>query len=403
MPNIAEGIRKQVRVKKETTAGVLAGPTGAKILRRVTAAFNLSKETYTSEETRVDYQMVDFRHGVRSVEGSLNAELSPGSYQDFLASAVGRDFTAITTSATGSVTVAGTGPTFTISRTTGSYITDGIKPGYVIRFTGLTATADNNKNLLVTAVTSATSITIVPLNGVAMTVGTTASGAAFSVPGKITYAPSTGHTDDSYSVEEYYEDIGQSEVYVGCKVGGANIQLPATGLVTTDFSFMGLDLGRTGVTEYFTTPTAQGTSGIFASVNGALLVGGTPVALVTSLNISIDRGLAAEAVVGSNVKPEIFEGRIMVSGEFSTLFSDRTIADIFVNETEVSLVAALTTSSAANAEFIAISMPRIKVNSDTKADSTGAIVSSNSFQALKGLGAGNDETTTIKFHDSLAV
>lgn len=402
MPNIAEGLKKSIFYKRETTPGVLAGPTGAKTLRRVTGAFNLSKEAYNSEEIRVDYQMVDFRHGVRSVEGSLNAELSPGSYVDFLASAVGRDFTAITTTSPGSVTVAGTGPTYTISRATGSYITDGIKPGYVIRFTGLTATADNNKNLLVTAVTSATSITVIPLNGVAMTAGTTATGAAFTVPGKVTYVPSTGHTDDSYTFEEFYEDIAQSEAFVGCKVGSANIALPATGLVTTDFSFMGLDLGRSGTTQYFTAPTVQGNSGIFASVNGALLVDGLPVALVTSLTINIDRGLASEAVVGSNVKPEIFEGKVMVSGEFSTLFSDRSISDIFVNETEVSLVAALTTSSAGNADFVTISMPRIKVNSDTKADSTGAIIASNSFQALKGFGTGNDEATTIKFQDSLA-
>jgi hypothetical protein len=404
MSNIAEGIRKSIRYKKETTAGVLAGPTGAKTVRRVTGAFNLAKEAYNSEEVRVDYQMVDFRHGVRSVEGSLNGELSPGTYSDFLASAVARDFTAITTTSPGSVTVAGTGPTYTISRATGSYITDGIRPGMVIRFTGLTATADNNKNLLVTAVTSATSITVVALQSMGgMTAGTTATGAAFTVPGKVTYAPSTGHTDDSYTIEEFYEDIAQSEAFVGCKVGSANIQLPATGLVTTDFSFMGLDLGRSDTTQYFTNATAQGTSGIFASVNGVLLVDGLPVALVTSLSISLDRGLASEAVVGSNIKPEIFEGKIMVSGEFSTLFSDRVVSDYFVNESEISLVAALTTSNANNSDFMTITLPRIKVNSDTKADSTGAIVASNSFQALKGTGAGNQEVTTILIHDSLAV
>lgn len=404
MPNIGEGIQKAIYFKRETSPGVLAGPTGAATIRRVSGAFNLAKEAYQSEEIRTDYQIVDFRHGVRSVEGSINGELSPGAYSDFLSAAIARDFTSVTTTSPGSVTVAGTGPTYTISRATGSYITDAIRPGYVIRFTGLTAAADNNKNLLVTAVTSATSITVIPLqsNGV-MTAGTTATGAAYTVPGKATFAPSTGHTDVSYTFEEFYTDIAQSEAFVGCKVGSANLQLPATGLVTTDFSFMGLDLGRSGTTQYFTAPTAQGTSGIFASVNGALLIGGQPVALVTSLSISIDRGLASEAVVGSNVKPEIFESRINITGEFSTLFADRAISDLFVNETEVSLVAALTTSNANNADFMTITLPRIKVNSDTKADSTGAIVASNSFQALKGTGAGNQEITTILIHDALAL
>lgn len=404
MPNnIGEGLQKLIFYKREATTGVLAGPTGAATVRRVTGSFNLSKEVYESAETRQDYQMVDFRHGVRSVEGSINGELSPGSYSDFISAALARDFTAVTTSAVGSTTVAGTGPTYTISRATGSFITDLIRPGYVVRYAGLTAVADNARNFLVTAVTSATSITVIPLNGVALTAGTTATGVTYSVPGKITFAPSTGHTDVSYTFEEFYSDIEQSEAFVGCKVGSAALQLPATGLVTSDFSFMGLDLGRSATTQYFTAPTAQGATGIFASVNGALLVNGSPVALVTSLSITIDRGLAAEAVVGSNVKPEIFEGKILVSGEFSTLFSDRSISDIFVNETEVSLVAALTTSSAANADFVTITLPRIKVNSDTKADSTGAIVSSNSFQALKGTGALNSEITTIAIHDSQAL
>lgn len=404
MPNISEGLAKSIFFKRETTPGVLAGPTGAATARRVTGAFNLVKEAYESSETRSDYQIVDFRHGVRSVEGSINGELSPGSYSDFLSAALARDFTAVTTSAVGSTTVAGSGPTYTISRTTGSFITDGVRPGYVVRYAGLTAVADNAKNLLVTAVTSATSITVIPLQSAGtLTPGTTATGVTFTVPGKVTYAPSTGHTDVSYTVEEFYTDIAQSEAFVGCKVGSANLQLPATGLVTTDFSFMGLDLGRSGTTQYFTAPTAQGTSGIFASVNGALLVNGLPVALVTSLSISIDRGLASEAVVGSNVKPEIFESRINITGEFSTLFADRAISDLFVNETEVSLVAALTTSNANNSDFMTITLPRIKVNSDTKADSTGAIVASNSFQALKGTGAGNQEVTTILIHDSLAV
>ena len=52
----------------------------------------------------------------------------------------------------------------------------------------------------------------------------------YAVTGKSTYAPKTGHTDDSYSFESWYSDIGQSEVYVGNKVNTVGIALPATGL-----------------------------------------------------------------------------------------------------------------------------------------------------------------------------
>ena len=40
---IAKGVAKKVGYRKEATWGTLAGATGAKYLRRVTANFNLTK------------------------------------------------------------------------------------------------------------------------------------------------------------------------------------------------------------------------------------------------------------------------------------------------------------------------------------------------------------------------
>ena len=396
----ATGIAKRVVYKKETTFGTLAGATGAQTIRRVSSNFNLTKETYQSEEIRTDYQIADFRHGVRSVEGSISGELSSGAYSDFLASAVSRNFSAVTATALGSVTIAATGATYTITRTTGSYLTDGLRIGSVIRLTGFN-TNNNAKNLLVITLT-ATVATVVVLNGTTLTAETVASGGTYAVPGKITYAPTTGHTDDSYTVEEFYTDIGQSEVYTGNKINTVSLALPATGLVTAEFGFMGQDLKQTGTAAYFTSPTAQGTNGIFAAVNGALIVDGAVVALVTGLNININRNMTSEAVVGSNVKPEIYEGRISVEGDFSTLFQDRVFADYFNNETEVSLVCAVTESSAGNANFMTFTLPRIKLGTDTKDDGEKGIVSQNSFTALKGTGTSGFEATTIMIHDSAA-
>ena len=123
---IAKGVAKKVAYKKEAPGqwGVLPGAAGAKYLRRVTATFNLTKEAYESNEIRTDYQVADMRHGIRSVDGSLNGELSPGSYADFMASVLARDFTA-GSSATGlSVTIAASGVFYTIARATGDWLAD---------------------------------------------------------------------------------------------------------------------------------------------------------------------------------------------------------------------------------------------------------------------------------------
>lgn len=397
----ASGINKVVAYKKETTFGELPLATGAQYIRRVTSNFNLTKETYQSEEIRQDYQIQDFRHGVRSVEGSISGELSAGAYSNFLASAVARDWTAATPSSMGSVTIATVGSTSTITRGTGSFLTDGIRVGSVIRLTGF-ATANNNTNLLVVALT-ATVATVVVLAGGLLTAETVATGGAYTAKGKMTYAPSTGHTDDSYTIEEWYSDIAESEVTVGNKVNTVGIALPATGLTTIDFSFMGQDLKQTGTSQYFTTPTAQGTNGIFAAVNGALIVNGVAVALITSVNLNINRNMTSEAVVGSNIRPEIYEGRIVVDGDFSTLFQDRTFSNYFNDETEVSLVVALTESNLPDAGFMTFTLPRLKLSTDTKDDGEKGIVAQNSFQALKGSGANGFEATTIMICDSSLV
>ena len=397
----ASGINKIVSYKKETTFGTLPSASGAQTIRRVSSSFNLTKETYQSEEIRTDYQLTDFRHGVRAVEGNISGELSAGAYSDFLASSLARNWTAATPSALGSTTIASVTGTYTITRTTGSFLTDGVRVGNGIRLNGF-ATNNNNKNLLVIALT-ATVATVVALNGATLTPETVASGGTYTVSGKTTYAPTTGHTDDSYSFESWQSDIGQSEVFVGNKVNTVGIALPATGLTTVDLSFMGQDLKQRSASQYFTSPTAQGNNGIFAAVNGALIVNGSPVALVTAANININRNMTSEAVVGSNIKPEIYEGRIIVDGDFSTLYQDGTFAGYFDTEAEISLVVALTANNLPNSEFMSFTLPRLKLSTDTKDDGEKGIVSQNSFQALKGNGMNGFEATTIMIQDSTLV
>ena len=400
---IAEGIRKAIYYKEETTWGELPGASGAKTLRRVTGNFNLSKETFQSEEIRTDYQLSDFRHGVRSVEGSVNGELSPASYADFFAAALGRNFTAGVMVTGASITVGGTGSNYTLTRAAGSFLTDGVKVGDVVRLTAGTFNTNNlNKNLLVTGVTALV-LNVTVLNGSTLTPEGPIASATVDVFGKKTFAPLTGHVDKSFTFEEFYNDISQSEVSTGCKVNTVGISLPATGLTTVDFAFMGKDQVQSGSTQYFTAPSAQGNNGIFAAVNGALLVGGQVVALVTGLTININRNLTMEAVVGSNTHPDIFEGRILVDGEFTAFFVNGTFRDLFKNEVETSLVVALTTSNLKDADFMSITLPRIKVNSDTKDDGEKGIVSTHSFQALLNVsgGAGTaSEATTISIQDS---
>ena len=394
---ISQGVSKRVAYKKETNWGDLPGATGAKEIRRVTATFNLTKETYESQEIRSDYQVASFSHGVRSVDGSINGELSPGTYSDFIASAVAKDFVAGLTIASVTADIAaavGLGTkAFTVTRSTGSWITDGVRVGMLVQFTGATKPENNTNNVLVIGV-SALVLTVQVLSDT-MLVAETAATLAVAQPGKQTWAPLTGHTDDSYTFEEWYADIAQSEVYTGNKVGSVAMQLPSTGLVTCDITFMGKNLQQDGTVAYFTTPTAANTEGVFAAVSGAVVVNGVPRALITSADFTIDRGLEAANVVGSNFAADVFTGRIRVNGNISTYFSDGQFRDYFNDETEISLVFALTNGTEKDAAAMTFAMPRVKLGSDGKQDGEMGITRDHSFVALL-----KENDTTIYVQDT---
>ncbi len=403
---ISEGIRKVVNYKKESTFGELPGATNGKTLRRVTSSFNLNKEVYQSEEIRTDYQVFDSRHGVRSGEGTLNGELSPGSYSEFIAAALARDFTVGVGIIGISLTIASVTGGYTLTRATGSFLTGGIKVGDTVRLSGSGLNAANSgKNALVISVTALV-LTVIVLNNTVMVPEGPITGVDVTVVGGKTYAPLTGHTSDSFTFEEWYSDITLSQVHTGVKVNTIGLQLPATGLTTIDINYMGQNLKQQGNVRYFSNPAGSGNSRIFAAVNGALVVGGQVLGLVTGLNININRNLSGEAVVGSNIMPEIFDGRIVVDGEFTAFLTGVGFADLFNNETETSLIVSLTTSSLPNADFMTIVLPRIKINSDTRDDGEKGIVSTHSFQALLNFegGAGlATEATTISVQDSTFV
>ena len=401
---IAKGTAKVVAYKRETVWGTLAGAASGKQLRRVTADFNLEKESYESNEIRTDRQVADFRHGVRSASGSLNGELSSKSYADFMQSIVGRDFVAAPTAATLTLTIAaGTAPLWTVTRSAGSYLTDGFRVGMVVRLTGGTLDSANvAKNLLIVSLT-ATIATVLPMNGVAMLAQSAIASSTMTATGKYTYVPASGHTDDSYTVEEWYSDIAQSEVYTGMKVNSLAIQLPATGLATIDVGFAGKDLAQKGVTQYFTSPTAQGSDGIYAAVQGAMLVGGVVVGLVTSADFTVDRATENATAVGSNSVAEIFTGRIRVSGNMSVYFQDATFRNYFDSETPISVVIAMAEDTTGTADFISFVMPKVKLGTFSKADAELGIVAQASFTALlNDVTAAGLEASTIAIQDSAA-
>jgi len=84
----SQGSRGQFAYVAESTYGTTPG-TPSMIAMRITGHTLAGvKDTFVSEELRADRQIVDARHGVRSVAGDISFEFSYGAFDDFLESAL---------------------------------------------------------------------------------------------------------------------------------------------------------------------------------------------------------------------------------------------------------------------------------------------------------------------------
>lgn len=96
---------------------------------------------------------------------------------------------------------------------------------------------------------------------------------------------------------------------------------------------------------------------------------------------------------------------VKVSGTFTAYFQDATLRDYFLNETEISLVVALVSDNTAASDFVAFSLPRLKVGSADRGDGDKGILATFAFTGLYN-GAGgagtSSEQTTLVVQDSQA-
>jgi hypothetical protein len=405
-------IAKQLRYKKEVTFKTPPGASGAQLLRRVESSLDIDKDTYASNEKRSDYQDSDFRHGMRKSSGNIKGELSPKTYAELIGAALRRDFAAVTPTTGASITVAlgslvNDIQQYTVTRAAGSFLTDGIKAGDVVRLSAGSFNAANlAKNLYVISLT-ATVLTVVPLNGVALVAEGPIATSTVTVQGKKTYVPATGHTDQSFCFEHWFADASptMSEVYPGMKVSNIDLSLPPTGMATIDISLVGPGSVINSSAVYYTSPAALTATGNTAAVNGVLYVGGAAVGICTGLNFKLEGGHGGDPVVGSNTMPTIFPGKVKVSGNLTAYFDNGTFRDAFLDETELALSMVLSSDNSANSDFMAFTLPRIKLNSGKKNETERGVMISADFKGLVNNAGGtgtSSEQTTISVQDSAA-
>jgi hypothetical protein len=401
---IASDVNKRLSMKAESVYGQPAGASGAQKLRRADSTLDLSKDMLRSNEVRTTYMAANMRHGVQRVSGTINGELSPGTYAPVFAEKLKREFTAVAALTGLSLTIgAPTDGVYPITRGTGSWLTDGVKRGRVCRFTaGSFTTSNAGKNLFIVNVT-ANILYVMVANQSGLVAEGPIAAATVSFPGKVTYVPTSGHTDKSWNFEHYYSDLDKSELFVGCKSTQIAIGLPPTGQATIGIGVVGQRMiPQDG--PYFTSPADETTTGVLSAVNGFCVMDDDRVQNLTGAQITIAENRSGEPVVGSNFVPHLHADMVSVTGQLTAHFDSTDLRDAFLNETNKGVYLLFTESEAPDAGFVAMALPKVKLNGSSKSGRPGITqtIPFESQENVEGSNTTGTERTNFAIQDSAA-
>lgn len=189
-----------------------------------------------------------------------------------------------------------------------------------------------------------------------------------------------GTTRRSFTVERTFQDITQYMRYTGCEVNTMSISIAPNSMIGVSFGFIGKDqsIAQTAIASstYSTlTDTCQ-----FDSFTATINEGGSPIALVTEMEVTLENGIEPQFVVGSSttLRPSI--GRCNVTGSITVYLEDQAMLTKFQNETESSLDITMTDP---DGNTFQIEIPKLKYNSgQPDVSGEGSVTVSMDFQAI---------------------
>ena len=184
----------------------------------------------------------------------------------------------------------------------------------------------------------------------------------------------------SYTVERHHTDIGKYLRSTGCQFNTMSLSIAPNSMVTGSFGVIGSGFDATSTPIVSATYSSETTTAPFDAFSGSITEGGSSIAIITALELSIDNGMEALYVVGSadTLLPSI--GKSSVTGSVTAYFENTMLMDKFINETSSTIE--FTLSDTAGNDY-AISLPNVKYNSgNPEVSGPGAVTVSLDFVAL---------------------
>lgn len=335
----------------------VSGAGGTQFRPNPGGSLKLSRNAFGSNEVRSDGKTSMGRLGSKSVAGSYSADLSNGTFDPLLEAIFRSTYVAAVaiTQATMTSITTQAGPPSTITAAAGSWITQGVRVGDVIRLSGHSTAANNSRNLRVTAVT-ATVITVAE----SLTTDAVADN-SFTLTILKKLSMTSTLTRRSFTFEEYNADIDLTKIASGCRISSVKFTGQPDGMAIVEFGIVGADLTplATGTSPTFTSPTLSTTIGL-TWLDASIRVNGTDRVNLTGFELTLDLSAKTLPVIGSNVTPDVFENNLQVSGSLSMTLTDFAEFSNYTGETEFEFMALLVEPESEPKDCISLFAARCK-------------------------------------------
>lgn len=375
----ADSSQHSLAYVKESTFGTTPSSPTLTPLRHMSATLGVEKTLLESQEVNASRDVKYIRHGNKQVGRDVGFELSYGSQDDFMASALGDTWSTEIDSGAISIDVAPSSGNATFTRASGSFVSDGFAQYDVITVSGYSDAGGNGRFLVTNVV--ALVITATPIEG--QTVPTESGGGDEQIIKYPTIVNSTAQ--DSYTFQRYFSDIGDYVVLTGNAVDSLGLEIGVDQMVTGSLSFVGKDISTDTSAISGSSTSAETTTEGFDTYTGSIYENGATGACATSLSLNLTNNLERNYCVFSDTVNSISWGKFRVTGTFTAFFEDLTYYDKFINETSSSISFTLT-DPAGNDYWIYL--PSLKYNSGNPDTSDeGSVSLALDFQAVRSTAA----------------
>ena len=195
----------------------------------------------------------------------------------------------------------------------------------------------------------------------------------------------TGKVLNTVTFEEWHNDISLGFVYNGCFCDKLALKFPLTGFVTLDGTIAGQNM--TTETTQLATPTPAVVETPYTMVTATLKEGGTTIALLTTVDITVDNGATAIEVLGGAYPVGYTPGMSKITGTISGVITNATLMNKFLNQTASSIEVQVTDGT----NTLDFNMPNVFYTGMKKSVSgQGAVAFSMPFNALKDSTSGSN-------------